>query len=119
MSINPMTRTAAPPLRPLGEFERAVLLAVMRLGDQAYGVTIRAELQTRLGRDVSLGAVYTTLDRLADKGLASSSLGQPTPERGGRAKKFFSVEARGIEALRHSRRASDAIWAISPVPTRR
>lgn len=104
-------------LRPLGEFERAVLLAVTRLGENAYGVSIRAELEKRLRRSVSFGAVYTTLDRLVEKGMASSYLGQPTPERGGRAKKFFSVEAPGVEALRHSRRTSDAIWAIAPLPS--
>jgi DNA-binding PadR family transcriptional regulator len=101
--------------RPLGEFERAVLLAIMRAGRNAYGVTIRAELHDRLERPVSLGAVYTTLDRLVEKGMVSSTLGDPTPERGGRAKKFFAVEALGVEALQHSRRASDAIWAISPL----
>jgi DNA-binding PadR family transcriptional regulator len=103
--------------RPLGEFERAVMLAVMRTASNAYGVTIRAELQKRLKRPVSLGAVYTTLDRLVEKGMASSYLGDPTPERGGRAKKFFTIEARGVEALHHSRRTSDAIWAISPLST--
>jgi PadR family transcriptional regulator len=103
--------------RPLGEFERAVLLAVTRLRDNAYGVTIRAELEKRLKRGVSLGAVYTTLDRLVEKGMASSTLGEPTPERGGRAKKFFAIEPLGIEALRHSRRASDAIWGIAPLPS--
>ena len=102
-------------IRPLGEFERAVLLAVVRAGRNAYGVTIRTELQRRLNRSVSLGAVYTTLDRLVEKGMASSSLGDPTPERGGRAKKFFAVEAQGVKALQHSRRMSDAIWAISPL----
>lgn len=107
--------TSSNSIRPLGEFERAVLLAVAKLSDQAYGVSIREELQTKLRRSVSLGAVYTTLDRLLQKGMVSSSFGDPTPQRGGRAKKFFVVEARGVEALRHSRRASDAIWAINPL----
>ena len=101
-------------IRPLGEFERAVLLAVARLGATAYGVAIRAELEQRLGRPVSLGSVYTTLDRLLAKGLVSTSQGEPTPERGGRAKKFFSIEARGAEALEHARRTTEAMWAMEP-----
>ena len=83
----------------LGEFERAVLLVVARLGDGAYGVPIRQELEARLNRPVSVGAVYATLDRLAEKGFVSSSVGEPTATRGGRAKKYFRVEASGIEAL--------------------
>lgn len=106
--------SAGHPIRSLGEFERAVLLAVTRLGDTAYGVAIRAELEQRLSRSVSLGSVYTTLDRLLAKGLVSASQGEPTPERGGRAKKFFAIEARGIEALEHARRASEAMWAMNP-----
>jgi len=100
--------------RPIAEFERAVMLAVLRLGDEAYGVAIRHELQDRLERSVSFGAVYTTLDRLLKKGLVSSSTGDPTPERGGRAKKFFLVTRAGSTALDHARRASRAIWAMSP-----
>lgn len=102
-------------MRPLGEFERAVLLAVIRLGDRAYGVSIREELEKRLARAVSFGAVYTTLDRLEEKGLVSSSRGEPTAARGGRAKKFFHVEAAGRARLEHARRASNAIWAITPL----
>ena len=102
--------------RPLGEFERAILLAVLRLGEGAYGVAIRDELQKRLRRPVSFGAVYTTLDRLLEKRLVSTYTGDPTPERGGRAKKFFKVEARGMEGLEHARRASEAIWNINPLP---
>jgi PadR family transcriptional regulator PadR len=103
------------PIRSLGEFERAVLLAVSRLRDTAYGVAIRVELEQRLSRPVSLGSVYTTLDRLLAKGLVSTSPGEPTPERGGRAKKFFAIEARGLEALEQARRATEAMWAIDPV----
>jgi len=103
-------------IRPLGEFERAVLLAVLRLRDNAYGVAIRDELETQLRRSVSFGAVYTTLDRLLEKRLVSTYSGDPTPERGGRAKKFFKVEARGMESLEHARRASEAIWGINPLP---
>lgn len=91
------------------------MLAVLRLGDDAYGVSIRRELEKRLGRPVSFGAVYTTLDRLIEKQMVSANIGQPTHERGGRAKKFFYVEPRGHRALEEARRTSRAIWAISPL----
>lgn len=91
------------------------MLAVMRLGDGAYGVAIRQELEERLERPVSFGGVYTTLERLVEKGMLSSRIGEPTSERGGRAKKFFQVEPRGFERLEHARRASRAIWAITPL----
>ena len=107
------------PSRPLGEFERAVLLAVLRLDENAYGVAIREELEKRLRRAVSFGAVYTTLDRLLEKRLVSTYTGDPTPERGGRAKKFFKVEPRGVESLEHARRASEAIWGITPLPSQK
>ena len=104
------------PSRPLGEFERAVLLALITLEGTAYGVNIRQEIEDRLERDVSFGAVYTTLDRLLEKGLVSSYAGEPTPQRGGRAKKFFRIEQRGIDALAHARSKSAALWAMSPIP---
>lgn len=91
------------------------MLAVLRLGEAAYGVAIRDELQNRLERTLSFGAVYTTLDRLLKKRLVSSFTGEPTPERGGRAKKFYLVTPAGMAALDHARRASRAIWAITPV----
>lgn len=102
----------------MGEFERAVLLAVARLDEQAYGMRIRQELEKRLGRDVSIGAVYTTLDRMEEKGYVSSRVGDPTPIRGGRAKKFFRVEAPGVTALNHSKNAMEAIWAMLPEKVR-
>lgn len=89
----------------LGEFEQIVLLAILRLGDKAYGVTIRAEIRKQTGRDPSPGALYTTLDRLEEKGLASSHFGDPTPQRGGRAKRYFSANARGIEAVARAQRS--------------
>ena len=94
----------------LGEFEQIVLLAVFRLRGNAYGVPIRREISDRAGRDVSLGAVYTTLDRLERKGFVSSREGEPTPERGGRAKRFFRIEAPGIRALNESRETMDRMW---------
>ena len=89
----------------LGEFEHLVLLALVRLGDTAYGVPIRRELAERAGRDVSIGAVYTTLDRLERKGFVSSRKGEPTAERGGRAKKYFRIEALGQLAIESSWKA--------------
>ena len=102
--------------RPPGEFERAVLLALVKLDRSAYGVSIQRELEDRLDRPVSFGAVYTTLSRLVEKKMVSTHLGEPTPERGGRAKKYFRIERRGIDALQHARNRSDAVWAISPIP---
>lgn len=102
-------------MRTLGEFERAVLLAVVRLAESAYGVNIRRELEKVLRRSVSFGAVYTTLDRLVEKGCLSTYSGDPTPERGGRAKKFFKIEAAGRKALAHARKTSEAIWRLDPI----
>jgi PadR family transcriptional regulator, regulatory protein PadR len=93
--------------------ESAVLLTVLSLDGEGYGVTIRAALQERLGRDVSLGAVYTTLDRLLAKGFVSVSMGDPTPERGGRAKKHYRIEAAGRKALAHARKRSETLWSIA------
>jgi DNA-binding PadR family transcriptional regulator len=86
----------------LGEFEQAVLLAILRLDDDAYGVTIRNEIEERTGRAPAPGALYTTLDRLEEKGLVRSRMGDPTPERGGRAKRYFMVSAKGMKALTHA-----------------
>jgi PadR family transcriptional regulator PadR len=89
---------------PPGEFEQIVLLGVLRLGEAAYGVTIRTEIGKRTGRNIAPGALYTTLDRLEQKGLVRSHFGDPTPERGGRAKRFFTVTAAGREAVTHAQR---------------
>lgn len=89
----------------LGEFEHIVVLALMRLGDRAYGVTVRQEIAARIGRDVSVGAIYATLDRLEAKGYVTSRLGEPTAERGGRSKRFFRVTAKGVSAVNRTRRA--------------
>jgi PadR family transcriptional regulator, regulatory protein PadR len=83
----------------LGEFEQIVLLAVLRLGENAYGVTILGEIAERTGRNVSPGALYTTLHRMEDKGLVTFRDGSPTPERGGRAKRFVTVTREGRDAL--------------------
>jgi PadR family transcriptional regulator PadR len=94
----------------LGEFEHVVLLAVLRLGDGAYAVPILEEIERCTGRSVSRGAVYVTLDRLETKGFLRSRLGDPTAERGGRAKRFYTLRPRALEALRDSRRALVALW---------
>jgi DNA-binding PadR family transcriptional regulator len=86
----------------LGSLEQIVLLAVMRLGSGAYGMTVRREIEQRTGRNLSIGAVYATLERLQSKSYVSSFTGEPTAERGGRAKKYFRIEADGVAALRRS-----------------
>ena len=89
----------------LGEFEHIVLLAVLRLEDGAYGVTVRQEIEARTKREVSIGAIYATLDRLEAKGYVRSRFGDPTPERGGRSKRFFRITAQGVSAVNRTHRA--------------
>ena len=89
----------------LGEFEQIVLQAILRLGEGAYGVSISTEIAERTGRTPSPGALYTTLDRLEEKGLVVSRIGDPTPQRGGRAKRYFRVTKAGAYAVK---RAQDA-----------
>jgi DNA-binding PadR family transcriptional regulator len=93
----------------LGDFEQLVLLGVLRLGDQAYGAAIRQEIHARSGRDVSINAVYTTLDRLEAKGLLRSWTGEPTAQRGGRRRKFYVVRPAGVTAMRHAYQAFRAM----------
>ncbi len=92
----------------LGDFEQLVLLGVLRLKD-AYGAAIRQEIQARSGRDVSINAVYTTLDRLESKGLLRSWVGEPTPQRGGRRRKCYELRPAGVIALRQAYRALTAM----------
>ena len=89
----------------LGSLEHIVLLALLQLGDNAYGMTVRREIEGRTGRNLSIGAVYATLERLETKGYVSSYTGEPTMERGGRAKRLFQIEAAGRQALRASQGA--------------
>lgn len=86
----------------LGEFEQLILLALLRLGDDAYGVTVREEIHRRTGRDVAQGAVYTALNRLAERGFVSSHVGETTPDRGGRRRKYYALEQAGARALHRS-----------------
>ena len=93
----------------LGEFEQVVLLAILRLGDDAYAVSIRDEILDCTGRDVARGSIYITLDRLETKGSLRSRLAAPTPERGGRAKRYYALRPKAVEALKESRRALVAL----------
>ena len=89
----------------LGEFEQIVLLALLRLGENAYGVPIRRQIENRTKRSVSVGALYSTLDRLEAKGYVRSWFAEPTAERGGRSKRFFRVEPLGLEAVKRTQQA--------------
>jgi DNA-binding PadR family transcriptional regulator len=94
----------------LGEFEQLLLLAIVRLGDEAYGVTIRREIEERTGRDVAIGALYTALDRLERKGFVRSVMSEPTAERGGRSKRHVRLKPAGATALKQSRERLARMW---------
>lgn len=96
--------------KTLGEFENIVLLALLRLKTNAYGAAIRQLLHAEIGRDVALGALYSTLERMEKKGLVVSKLGEATAQRGGRPKRFFSVTAEGKYALKQTKQAIDTMW---------
>jgi PadR family transcriptional regulator PadR len=94
----------------LGEFEQIVLLAVIRAGDDAYGVPIRLDIERRTGRRVTVGALYSTLDRLEAKGYVHSWFAGPTPQRGGRSKRYFKLMPGGVKALAESKTMLDSMW---------
>jgi DNA-binding PadR family transcriptional regulator len=98
----------------LGEFELMVMLALIRLGDDAYGVPISRGIEASSGREVSVGSVYATLERLEEKDFVSSRLGDPTPERGGRAKRYFQVTPKGLREVRKTRQALVSLWKDLP-----
>lgn len=98
------------PYDSLGEFEQSLLLAIAHLGAAAYGVTIRREIESRTGREVAVGAIYTSLRRLELKGYVRSALADPTPQRGGRSKRYFALQAAGAAALRQSRDRLSRMW---------
>ena len=98
----------------LGDFELMVMLALMRLGDDAYGVPISREIELQSGREVALGSVYATLERLESRGLVSSYLGKPTAERGGKAKRYFRVTSNGLRKTRETRQALMKLWRGLP-----
>jgi len=101
-----MTRSDA-----LGEFEQLVLLAIVRLGEDAYGTTIRREIEQHTARMIAVGALYTALERLERKGFVASSMSDPTPQRGGRAKRHFRLRPAGATALKRSRDVLARMWA--------
>jgi PadR family transcriptional regulator, regulatory protein PadR len=98
----------------LGEFELMLLLTLIHLGDDAYGVPLSKELALRRGRDVSVGSVYAALDRLELKGLVASKLGESTPERGGRAKRYFRVTEQGLRSVHETRSVLSKLWKSLP-----
>jgi DNA-binding PadR family transcriptional regulator len=98
----------------LGEFELLVMLAIISLGEGAYGVPISREIERHTGRDVAYGTVYVTLERLQEKGLVSSNLGEATPQRGGRAKRYFRVTTRGLRTVRETKESLTGFWKDLP-----
>ena len=100
--------------RDIGNFELMVMLALIRLGDEAYGVPVTQEIEERSGREVAVGSVYAALERLERKGLVASKLGEATPERGGRAKRYFRVTGRGLKEVRAAQTALMSLWQGLP-----
>ena len=98
----------------LTDFELMIVLATLRVGDDAYGVQIAREIERISGRKVLLGAAYAALDRLERNELVTSTVGNPTAERGGRAKRFFRVTPRGLRAVKETRQALVALWQDLP-----
>ena len=94
----------------LGEFELLVMLTIIRLGENAYGVPISQEIEQQTGRSVSYGTVYSTLERLQKKGLVASNLGDATPERGGRAKRYFRATSTGLRTVRETKQSLIRLW---------
>jgi PadR family transcriptional regulator PadR len=94
----------------LGEFEQIVLLAILRLGDDAYAIPVREEIEGRTGRTVARGALYTALERLEAKKCLTSRMSEPLPERGGRSRRYYAVTLAGVAALRAAREALMALW---------
>jgi DNA-binding PadR family transcriptional regulator len=103
------------PRELLTDFELMILLATLRVGDRAYGVPIAREIEDTGGRPVALAAVYAALDRLERNGLVSSTIGEATPERGGRAKRFFQLTSQGLRAVKQTQKALVALWTDVPV----
>jgi PadR family transcriptional regulator PadR len=98
-------------LAAVGSLELTILVAVSRLGADAYGLAIRGDVSARTGHDYSVGAIYTTLHRLEEKGLVTSRVAEPLPVRGGRARREFKLTAAGRRALRDARRVAASVWA--------
>jgi len=94
----------------LGEFEQVILLAIVHLGAEAYGTAIRREIEARTGREIAVGALYTALERLERKGFVASAMSDPTPQRGGRARRHFQLQPDGAAALKRSRELLAKMW---------
>ena len=94
----------------LGEFEQVILLAIAHLGSEAYGTSIRREIEARTGREIAVGALYTALERLERKDYVASAMSDPTPQRGGRARRHFHIEPDGAAALKRSRDLLAKMW---------
>jgi PadR family transcriptional regulator len=102
------------PLPTLSNFELMVMLAIIRIGDDAYGVSIANEIEETTGSEVLLGSVYDSLARLEEKGLISSVIGEATPERGGRAKRHFTATAKGLRIVRDTQQSLLKLWKGLP-----
>jgi PadR family transcriptional regulator PadR len=100
----------------LGELELMILLSLLRLGDEAYGVPISRELEAHRGRNVSMGSVYAALERLEAKSLVTSLVGDSTPERGGKAKRYFKITKEGLRQVQETRRVLTRLWQTLPDP---
>ena len=100
--------------RLLTDFELMILLAILRVGDDAYGVRIAREVEETAGRSAQIAAIYAALDRMESRGLVGSALGEPTPERGGRAKRLFHVTPQGLEQTKDTQQALTALWSNLP-----
>jgi PadR family transcriptional regulator PadR len=98
----------------LGPFELMAMLALLRLGEDAYGVPIFREIERQCGREIALGSVYAALERLEEKGFVTSKLGESTPERGGKAKRYFRITAKGLREVRETRQALNNLWQGLP-----
>lgn len=101
------------PSSPPAALETAILLAVVHLGEDAYGAAVRRDVSARRGREYAVGAIHTTLQRLEDKGLLISWMGDPLPVRGGRARRYFRLTAAGADAINHARTAARQLWQAS------
>jgi len=97
----------------IGEFEELVLLTIASLGEEAYGVSIKEDIEKRADRGISIGALHSTITRLEEKGFVKSRLGDPTQERGGRAKRFFELTHEGKVAVHHVKNLRDELWKLS------
>ncbi len=103
-----------PRRNPIGNLDLITMSALIRLGDDAYGVSISREIEQTTGSEVALGTIYTVLQRLEREGMVASSLGESTPERGGRAKRYFRITAKGLKEVNRMRRALGRLWQGLP-----